>query len=94
MNLRWCFNLPGLIRHLHDEEGADSFVPILIYVVVKANPEHLLSNMESVFYDTDFSASNLRSHIDSLAAFEIQLNSRVRQDTIFRASSVFSRVLV
>jgi Rab5 GDP/GTP exchange factor len=36
----------GLIRHLHKEEGADSFVPILIFVVLKANPEHLLSNVE------------------------------------------------
>ena len=36
----------GLIRHMHKEEGADSFIPILIYVVLKANPEHLLSNVE------------------------------------------------
>lgn len=36
----------GLIRHLHKDEGADSFVPILIFVVLKANPEHLLSNVE------------------------------------------------
>lgn len=39
----------GLIRHLHAEEGADAFVPILIFVVLKANPEHLLSNVEWVF---------------------------------------------
>lgn len=38
--------LVGLIRHLHKDEGADSFVPILIYVVLKANPENLLSNVE------------------------------------------------
>lgn len=36
----------GLIRHLHKEEGADTFVPILIYTVLKANPQHLLSNVE------------------------------------------------
>ena len=39
---------PGLIRHLRKDEGADSFVPILIYVVLKASPEHLLSNVEYV----------------------------------------------
>jgi hypothetical protein len=39
---------PGLIRHLRKDEGADSFVPILIYVVLRANPEHLLSNVEYV----------------------------------------------
>ncbi len=36
----------GLIRHLNSEESADTFVPILIYVVLKANPENLLSNVE------------------------------------------------
>lgn len=36
----------GLIRHLHKDESADTFVPILIYVVIKANPPHLLSNVE------------------------------------------------
>ena len=40
--------LLGLIRHLKKEEGADSFLPILIFVVLKANPEHLLSNVELV----------------------------------------------
>jgi len=39
---------PGLIRHLRKDEGADSFVPMLIYVVLRANPEHLLSNVEYV----------------------------------------------
>ena len=36
----------GLIRHLSSEESADTFVPILIYVVLMANPENLLSNVE------------------------------------------------
>lgn len=36
----------GLIRHLRKDEGADSFVPILIFVVLKANPDNLLSNVE------------------------------------------------
>lgn len=39
----------GLLRHLHKEEGADSFLPILIFVVLKSNPEHLLSNVEYVY---------------------------------------------
>lgn len=84
------FDLSGLIRHLHDDEGADSFVPILIYVVVKSNPEHLLSNVESVFYIPISLQVNSWLYIDSLTAFEIQPNSKVRQDIIFRASSVFS----
>ena len=38
----------GLIRHLKKDESADAFIPLLIFVVLKANPEHLLSNMEYV----------------------------------------------
>ncbi|KAH9008035.1 hypothetical protein EDB83DRAFT_2594409 [Lactarius deliciosus] len=38
----------GLIRHLNFEESADTFVPILISVVFRANPEHLLSNVEFI----------------------------------------------
>ncbi|KAI0339587.1 hypothetical protein BDW22DRAFT_1361143 [Trametopsis cervina] len=46
--LNCCKVIFGLIRHLRKEEGADSFIPILIYVVLKANPEHLLSNIEFI----------------------------------------------
>ncbi|KAF8874457.1 hypothetical protein CPB84DRAFT_1817900 [Gymnopilus junonius] len=46
--LNCCKVIFGLIRHLHKDEGADSFVPILIFVVLKANPEHLLSNVEFI----------------------------------------------
>ncbi|KAK7060943.1 hypothetical protein VNI00_000676 [Paramarasmius palmivorus] len=45
--LNCCKVIFGLIRHLHKEEGADSFVPILIFVVLKANPDHLLSNVDT-----------------------------------------------
>ncbi|KAF8269758.1 hypothetical protein EI94DRAFT_1724215 [Lactarius quietus] len=43
--LNCCKVIFGLIRHLNSEESADTFVPILIFVVLKANPEHLLSNV-------------------------------------------------
>ncbi|KAJ4475024.1 hypothetical protein J3R30DRAFT_3295098 [Lentinula aciculospora] len=46
--LNCCKVIFGLIRHLQKEEGADAFVPILIFVVLKANPEHLLSNVEFI----------------------------------------------
>lgn len=46
--LNCCKVIFGLIRHLHKDEGADSFIPILIYVVLKANPEHLMSNIEYI----------------------------------------------
>ncbi|KAF9466135.1 hypothetical protein BDZ94DRAFT_1158669 [Collybia nuda] len=46
--LNSCKVIFGLIRHLRKEEGADAFVPILIFVVLKANPSHLLSNVEFI----------------------------------------------
>ncbi|KDQ06115.1 hypothetical protein BOTBODRAFT_39806 [Botryobasidium botryosum FD-172 SS1] len=46
--LNCCKVIFGLIRHLHREEGADAFIPILIFVVLKANPDHLLSNVEYI----------------------------------------------
>lgn len=46
--LNCCKVIFGLIRHLRKDEGADSFVPILIFVVLKANPDNLLSNVEFI----------------------------------------------
>ncbi|KAF8553586.1 hypothetical protein OG21DRAFT_1213070 [Imleria badia] len=46
--LNSCKVIFGLLRHLRKDEGADSFVPVLIFVVLKANPDHLLSNVEFI----------------------------------------------
>lgn len=46
--LNCCKVIFGLIRHLSSEENADTFIPILIFVVLKANPEHLISNVEYI----------------------------------------------
>jgi hypothetical protein len=46
--LNCCKVIFGLIRHLSGSEStsADAFVPVLIFVVLRANPENLVSNVE------------------------------------------------
>ncbi|PWN54213.1 hypothetical protein IE53DRAFT_372628 [Violaceomyces palustris] len=46
--LNCCKVIFGLIRHLSSEENADTFIPILIFVVLKANPDNLISNVEYI----------------------------------------------
>lgn len=45
--LNCCKVIFGLIRHtMGNEVGADAFVPILIFVVLRASPDCMLSNVE------------------------------------------------
>lgn len=46
--LNCCIVLFGLIRHMEGESGADRFLPLLIYVVIKADPEQLVSNVKYI----------------------------------------------
>ncbi|KAL1954348.1 hypothetical protein VTO42DRAFT_1375 [Malbranchea cinnamomea] len=44
-----CKVIFGLLRNSKNSDtSADSFVPLLIYVVLKANPEHLVSNLQYI----------------------------------------------
>src|SRR2546421_3129496 len=38
----------GLLKHSKSDQSADSFVPLLIYVILRANPEHLVSNIQYI----------------------------------------------
>ncbi|GAA5978784.1 hypothetical protein JCM11641_006175 [Rhodosporidiobolus odoratus] len=47
--LNCCKVIFGLMRHVAaGEEGADTFIPFLIFVVIKANPENLVSNLQYI----------------------------------------------
>ncbi|KAI1981195.1 hypothetical protein LOZ54_005656 [Ophidiomyces ophidiicola] len=47
--LNCCKVIFGLLKNSKDNDtSADSFMPLLIYVVLKANPEHLVSNLQYI----------------------------------------------
>lgn len=46
---RWTkLTSPGLLKHAKSDSSADSFMPLLIYVVLQANPDHLVSNVQYI----------------------------------------------
>ncbi|KAL8404924.1 hypothetical protein RB594_009711 [Gaeumannomyces avenae] len=46
--LNCCKVIFGLLKHSKSDSSADSFMPHLIYVVLQANPEHLVSNVQYI----------------------------------------------
>lgn len=44
--LNCCKVIFGLIKHVEGDAGADKFLPILIYVIIRANPPRLVSNVQ------------------------------------------------
>ncbi|KAH6678442.1 hypothetical protein B0J14DRAFT_473696 [Halenospora varia] len=46
--LNCCKVIFGLLKHSKSDSSADSFMPLLIYVVLQANPEHLVSNVQYI----------------------------------------------
>lgn len=49
MGLKSCpLMLAGLLKNAKSDTSADSFMPLLIYVVLQANPENLVSNVQYI----------------------------------------------
>ncbi|KAG2209405.1 hypothetical protein INT47_008247, partial [Mucor saturninus] len=46
--LNCCKVIFGLMKHMEGDEGADVFLPMLIYVVIRANPPRLISNVQYI----------------------------------------------
>lgn len=67
--LNCCKVIFGLIRHLSAEEGADAFVPLLILIVLRANPANLVSNLEYIarFKNPHRNTSEADYYLSSLA---------------------------
>lgn len=47
--LNTCKVLFGFLRNARVDQSADSFVPLLIYTVLRARPEHLVSNVQYIW---------------------------------------------
>ncbi|PHH81681.1 hypothetical protein CDD82_214 [Ophiocordyceps australis] len=58
----------GLLRHNKSDSSADSFMPLLIYVVLQSNPEHLVSNVQYIvrFRNQDKLAGEAGYYLSSL----------------------------
>ncbi|CAG9971551.1 unnamed protein product [Clonostachys byssicola] len=46
--LNCCKVIFGLLKHNKSDSSADSFMPMLIYVVLQSNPDHLVSNVQYI----------------------------------------------
>jgi hypothetical protein len=60
----------GFLRNAQHDQSADSFVPLLIYVVLQANPEHLVSNVQYIlrFRNQDKLGGEAGYYISSLVS--------------------------
>lgn len=48
LNATWTDFHAGLLKHSKSDSSADSFMPLLIYVTLQANPEHIVSNVQYI----------------------------------------------
>ncbi|ORY03869.1 hypothetical protein K493DRAFT_63525 [Basidiobolus meristosporus CBS 931.73] len=46
--LNCCIIIFGLLKHLNTDTSADRFLPVLILVVIRANPSKLISNVQYI----------------------------------------------
>jgi hypothetical protein len=67
--LNCCKVIFGLLKHSKSDSSADSFMPLLIYTVLQANPEHLVSNVQYIlrFRNQDKLAGEAGYYLSSLS---------------------------
>lgn len=44
----YSLTLTGFLRNAESDQSADAFIPLLIYTVLNANPDHLVSNVQYI----------------------------------------------
>lgn len=79
--LNCCKVIFGLLRQTSSEENADGFLPILIYVVIKAHPASLISNInyiqrfrnpEKLFGEAGYYLSSLQGAVSFIETLDRQ----------------------
>lgn len=77
------------MRHLNLEDGADTFIPFLILVVLRSNPDHLISNVQYIsrFRNPDrlsgengYYLSSLNASISFIETMDSSSLSNIKQD--------------
>ncbi|PHZ11698.1 uncharacterized protein RHIMIDRAFT_203695 [Rhizopus microsporus ATCC 52813] len=71
--LNCCKVIFGLIKHMSKEEGgADIFLPLLIYVVIRSNPPRLISNVQYIsrFRHPDHLQAEAGYYLTNLVSFD------------------------
>ncbi|PGH17173.1 hypothetical protein AJ79_01311 [Helicocarpus griseus UAMH5409] len=91
--LNCCKVIFGLLRNAKSgDTSADSFVPLLIYVVLKANPEHLVSNIQYIlrFRNQDKLTGEAGYYLSSLSG-AIQFIETLDRTTLTVSDEEFER---
>ncbi|KAL9108483.1 MAG: hypothetical protein Q9227_006698 [Pyrenula ochraceoflavens] len=91
--LNCCKVIFGLLRNSKSSDtSADSFVPLLIYVVLRANPEHLVSNIQYIlrFRNQDKLGGEAGYYLSSLSG-AIQFIESLDRTTLTVSDDEFER---
>lgn len=91
--LNCCKVIFGLLKNAQSSDtSADSFVPLLIYVVLQANPEHLVSNIQYIlrFRNSDKLSGEAGYYLSSLSG-AIQFIEGLDRTTLTVSDDEFER---
>ncbi|KAL7627864.1 hypothetical protein AAE478_002059 [Parahypoxylon ruwenzoriense] len=90
--LNCCKVIFGLLKHNKSDSSADSFMPLLIYVVLRSNPDHLVSNVQYIlrFRNQEKLAGEAGYYLSSLMG-AIQFIENMDRTTLTISDEEFER---